>query len=55
MASNSVVGHRWRVEVWFEVDAPPGEPSKFPTFYGTRVLDCEERDHSQGASSPSLS
>lgn len=25
--------------VWFEVDAPPGEPSKWITFYGSRVLD----------------
>lgn len=25
--------------VWFEVDAPPGEPSKWLTFYGTRVLE----------------
>lgn len=24
--------------VWFEVDAPPGEPSQWLTFYGTRVL-----------------
>lgn len=24
---------------WFEVDAPPGEPSRWLTFYGTRVLD----------------
>lgn len=23
---------------WFEVDVPPGEPSKWLTFYGTRVL-----------------
>ncbi|HEY7703546.1 MAG TPA: squalene cyclase [Acidimicrobiia bacterium] len=25
--------------VWFEVDVPPGEPSKWLTLYGTRVLD----------------
>lgn len=25
--------------VWFEVDVPPGEPSKWLTFYGTRVLE----------------
>jgi hypothetical protein len=25
--------------VWFEVDVPAGEPSKWLTFYGTRVLD----------------
>jgi hypothetical protein len=23
---------------WFEVDVPPGEPSKWLTFYGTRAL-----------------
>ncbi|WP_426302493.1 squalene cyclase [Arthrobacter sp. R-11] len=26
-------------EVWFEVDVPAGEPSKWLTFYGTRVLE----------------
>lgn len=25
--------------VWFEIDVPAGEPSKWLTFYGTRVLD----------------
>ena len=25
--------------VWFDVDVPPGEPSPWLTFYGTRVLD----------------
>jgi hypothetical protein len=25
-------------QAWFEVDVPPGEPSKWLTFYGTRVL-----------------
>jgi hypothetical protein len=25
--------------VWFEVDVPPGEPSRWLTFYATRVLD----------------
>jgi hypothetical protein len=25
--------------VWFEVDVPPGEPSKWLTLHGTRVLD----------------
>lgn len=24
--------------VWFEIDVPPGEPSKWLTLYGTRVL-----------------
>lgn len=26
-------------KVWFEMDVPPGEPSKWLTFYGTRVLE----------------
>ena len=36
---------RWRQEgvhpgrTWFEVDAPPGEPSRWLTFFGTRVLE----------------
>lgn len=34
--------------VWFEVDVPEGEPSRWLTFYGTRVLDWWE-----GASSGS--
>ena len=25
--------------VWFEVDVPPGERSRWLTFYGTRALD----------------
>jgi hypothetical protein len=25
--------------VWFEVDVPPGEPSRWLTFYATRVLE----------------
>lgn len=29
--------------VWFEVDVPAGEPSKWLTFYGTRVLDWWDR------------
>jgi hypothetical protein len=29
--------------VWFEVDVPPGEPSKWLTFYGIRVLDWWSR------------
>jgi hypothetical protein len=28
--------------VWFDVDAPPGEPSKWLTFYATRVLEWWE-------------
>ena len=24
--------------VWFEVDVPPGEPSRWLTFFGTRVV-----------------
>jgi len=31
-------GRRHPGRVWFEVDVPPGEPSKWLTFYGTRVL-----------------
>jgi hypothetical protein len=34
--------------VWFEIDVPPGEPSKWLTFHGTRVLkwwDAAGRDH----------
>jgi hypothetical protein len=30
--------HRHPGRVWFEVDVPPGEPSKWLTFHGTRVL-----------------
>ena len=30
--------HRWPGRAWFEVDVPPGEPSKWLTFYSTRVL-----------------
>lgn len=33
-------GHRHPGSAWFEVDVPPGEPSKWLTFYGTRVLQC---------------
>lgn len=29
--------------VWFEIDAPAGEPSKWLTFYGTRVLNWWDR------------
>lgn len=35
--------------VWFEVDAPPGEPSKWLTFYATRVLTWWEESTRQGA------
>jgi hypothetical protein len=31
-------GRRHPGRVWFEVDVPPGEPSPWLTFYGTRVL-----------------
>ncbi|MFT4470264.1 squalene cyclase [Arthrobacter sulfonylureivorans] len=36
--------------VWFEVDVPPGEPSKWLTFYGTRVLAWwdEQQSHTSG-------
>jgi hypothetical protein len=30
--------HRYPGRVWFEVDVPPGEPSKWLTFYGIRAL-----------------
>ena len=32
---------------WFEVDVPPGEPSPWLTFYGTRVLDWWEKSSSR--------
>lgn len=38
--------------VWFEVDVPAGEPSKWLTFYGTRVL--EWWDAGTGASEERL-
>lgn len=31
--------HRYPGRVWFEVDVAPGEPSKWLTFHGQRVLD----------------
>lgn len=31
--------HRFPGRVWFDVDAPPGEPSKWLTFYAQRALD----------------
>jgi len=31
--------HRYPGRAWFEFDVPPGEPSKWLTFYATRVLD----------------
>jgi hypothetical protein len=31
-------GRRHPGRVWFDVDAPEGEPSKWLTLYGTRVL-----------------
>jgi hypothetical protein len=37
--------------VWFEVDVPAGEPSKWLTFYGVRVLewwDSRRADHAPG-------
>lgn len=33
-----VQGHRLQGEVWFHVDVPAGEPSKWMTFQATRVL-----------------
>lgn len=34
-----IQGTPMKGEVWFEVDVPEGEPSKWLTFYATRVLD----------------
>lgn len=34
---------RYPGRVWFEVDVPVGEPSKWVTFYATRVLDWWDR------------
>lgn len=31
--------HRYPGRAWFEVDAPPGEPSKWLTFFATRALE----------------
>jgi hypothetical protein len=42
-----VQGHRYPGRAWFGVDVPPGEPSKWLTFYGTRAL------HQWDAASPS--
>lgn len=33
--------------VWFEVDVPAGEPSKWLTFFGTRVLEWWDGGHEQ--------
>jgi hypothetical protein len=30
--------HRYPGRVWFDVDVPPGQPSRWLTFYGMRVL-----------------
>jgi hypothetical protein len=37
---------------WFEVDVPPGEPSKWLTFYGTRVLAWWEDSVKSGVAPP---
>jgi hypothetical protein len=37
--------HRYPGRVWFEVDAPPGEPSKWLTFYALRVLTWWDAAH----------
>ena len=40
--------------VWFEVDVPAGEPSKWLTLFGTRVLDWWYANYtSTGSSTPS--
>lgn len=36
-------GRRHPGRVWFEVDVPPGEPSRWLTFHATRVLEWWER------------
>ena len=33
-----IQGHRYPGRVWFEVDVPPGEPSRWLTFYAMRIL-----------------
>ncbi len=44
-------GRRHRGRVWFDVDVPEGQPSKWLTMYGTRVLAWwdQGRDHSREA------
>ena len=34
--------HREAGDVWFDIDVPAGEPSKWLTFHATRVLDWWE-------------
>lgn len=36
-------GHRLDGDVWFDIDAPTGEPSKWVTFQATRVLNWWDR------------
>ncbi len=38
--------------VWFEVDLPAGEPSKWLTLLGTRVLEWWDAAHVAGAVTP---
>ncbi|HEX5728093.1 squalene cyclase [Microbacterium sp.] len=42
-------GERDRGRVWFEVDVPEGQPSKWLTFYGTRALDWWDSQAPAGA------
>jgi hypothetical protein len=37
--------------VWFEVDVPPGQPSKWLTLFGIRVLDWWDTAYPQASSS----
>jgi hypothetical protein len=37
--------HRHPGRVWFEVDLPPGEASRWLTFYGTRLLEWWDAAH----------
>ncbi len=41
--------------VWFEVDVPPGEPSRWLTFYATRVLEWWDAANTGPTTRPSLS
>jgi hypothetical protein len=42
---------RYPGRTWFDIDVPPGEPSRWLTFYGTRVLDWWD-DAQERASAP---
>ncbi|EMD25107.1 hypothetical protein [Amycolatopsis azurea] len=46
--------HRHAGRVWFEVDVGAGEPSKWLTLYGTRVLNWWDSGSRSGGASPEL-